>query len=172
MVSSDVLLTILPIDVIQESAPNAGVLEMDQDALKDEIRAAFRHVDKPDALQIAPHECAECDELRNDLHPYDSASVPDAVLDRHVWDLPLLSDEAKQYYLPAWMIRSIEDPESDCTEALLSALDSDHRWFPARPYTDRQWRVIEAYLDFLERNADELTLENVAKARKRLIDQP
>jgi len=144
---------------------------MDRDALKGEIRAAFRHVDKPDAGRIAPHECDECDELRDDLHPYDSASVPDALLDRHACDLPLLSDEAKQYYLPAWMIRSIEDPESNCTEALLSALDSDHRWFPATPYTDRQWRVIEAYLDFLEANVDGLTLENVAKARKRLTGQ-
>ena len=35
-----------------------------------------------------------------------------------------------------------------------------------------QLRVhIEAYLDFLEANVDGLTLENVAKARKRLTGQ-
>jgi len=144
---------------------------MDHEALKLEIREAFREVEKPEAETITPHECLECDELRRDLHQYDSGNVPDAVLDEHVSDLPLLSDDAKQYYLPAWIVRSIEDPESNYTQALLDALDSDHRWAPATPYTDRQWHVIEAYLDFLEPHVDELTLPQLARAKKRLAGE-
>ena len=68
---------------------------MERDALKLETLAAFRHVQKPGAEQIVPHECVECDELKNDLHPYDSESVPDEVLDKHQSDLPLLSDPVR-----------------------------------------------------------------------------
>ncbi len=145
---------------------------MERDALKLEILAAFRHVQKPSAEQIVPHECDECDELKNDLHPYDSESVPDEVVDKHQWDLPLLSDDAKQYYLPAWIVRSIDDPQSNYTDAFLSALDSDHRWFPSTPYTERQWRAIEACLDYLEADADEDTRDDIAKARRRLKGEP
>jgi hypothetical protein len=149
-----------------------GAHGMERDALKLETLAAFRHVQKPSAGQIVTHECLECDELKNDLHPYDSESVPHRVLDKHLWDLPLLSDDAKQYYLPAWIVRSIDDPQSDYTEALLFALDSDHRWFPTTPYTERQWRALEAYLDYLEANVDELTRDDIVKARRRLTGEP
>jgi hypothetical protein len=145
---------------------------MDGDALKQEIQAAFRHVAKPSAEQIAPHVCLECDELRNNLHRYGPENLPPELLDRHCWDLPLLSDDAKQYYLPAWIARSIDDPQSDHTQALLFALDSDHRWVPTTPYTERQWRVLEAYLDYLAANADPFTLDDIAKARKRLKGEP
>jgi hypothetical protein len=119
-----------------------------------------------------PHDCVECDDLKNDLHPFDSESVPDEVLDKHLWDLPLLSDDAKQYYLPAWIVRSIDDPESDYTQAFLFALDSDHRWAPTTPYTERQWRALGACLDYLETNVDELSRDDVAKARRRLKGEP
>lgn len=145
---------------------------MNRESLKIETRAAFRHVAKPELAAIATHACAECDELRASLHPYHSDDVPAEVIDKHRWDLPLLSDEAKQYYLPAWIVRSIDDPQSDYTEALLYALDSGHGWFPAAPYSERQWRLIEAYLGFLEANVDEITLETVAKVKARLKNEP
>jgi hypothetical protein len=103
---------------------------VDREALKLEIRAAFRHVPR--------------------------------------WALPLLSDDAKQFYLPAWIVRSIDEPQSDYTQALLFALDSDHRWFPSTPYTTRQWRALEAYLDYLEAHVDASALDDAAKARRRL----
>jgi hypothetical protein len=140
----------------------------DGEALKSEIRDAFRHVRKPEPAKIASHSCPECDELRSNLQPHDSNTVPAEILDYHRWDLPLLSDDAKQYYLPAWLVSSIDNPQSDYTDALLYALDSDHRWLPSTPYTERQWRALEAYLDYIEAHADPMMLDDVAKARKRL----
>jgi hypothetical protein len=145
---------------------------MDRESLIIETQAAFRGVEKPELNDIAPHKCLECDELRNDLHPYEFLNIPPTVLDKHRWDLPLLSDDAKRYYLPAWILRSINDPQSDYTQALLFALKSDHRWFPTAPYTDRQWRLIARYLEFLEPMVDEFTLRDVVMAKAGLKDEP
>jgi hypothetical protein len=145
---------------------------VDPETLKLETRAAFRRVAKPKREDIAPHVCLECDELETALDPYTSENLPDYVFAKHCWDLPLLSDEAKQYYLPAWILRSIETPQSDSTQALLYALESDHRWRPATPYTERQWRLLTAYLEFLGQRVDEFVIEDIAKAKRRLNREP
>ncbi|MCU0806121.1 MAG: hypothetical protein MUF79_13715 [Burkholderiales bacterium] len=144
---------------------------MDREPLRTEVIAAFRQAPRPALDEITPHACDECDELRDALHPHEPASVPDAVLDRHRWDLPLLSDESKQYYLPAWLLRSIDAPRSDYTEALLFALDSDHRWSPKTPYTARQWRVLGSYLAYIESDADEAMGDAIGRIRARLADR-
>ena len=126
----------------------------DAGTLKLEVVAAFKNVVKPGVDQIAPHQCLECDELRCALHPYESVNVPDSVMDKHRGDLPLLSDESKHYYLPAWVLRSIDAPDSYYTDALIFALDSDHCWEPSPDYSKRQWRVLLAYLDHIRVRAD------------------
>jgi hypothetical protein len=145
---------------------------MDREALKLEIGAAFKAVSKPKEAEIAPHECLECDELRVALFPYEWSNVPTEVLDKHRWDMPLLSDEAKQYYLPAWLMRSIEEPESDYTDALLFALAADHRWQPVTPYTERQWRLLATYLEFVGSHCNEFALAQVVRARQKLAENP
>lgn len=145
---------------------------MDREALKLEVLAAFKNVAKPSREEIAPHQCLECDELRVALEPYESTNIPHEVLDTCRWDMPLLSDDAKQYFLPAWLIRSIDEPRSDYTGALLFALDSDHRWSPRVPYTARQWRVLLKYLDFMASNIDEYELPRVENARLRIETRP
>ncbi len=116
----------------------------------------------PPALDaIVTHVCDECWELRDRLggrpwHELD-ADTRNAVR----WDLPLLSDDAKQHYLPIWLLGAVEEPRSDFTEALLFALDSDHRWEPRGGYSAAQQRVIarvlEALIDHVEQ-ADESQL--------------
>ena len=62
---------------------------------------------------------------------------------RHRWDLPLMSADAKQYFLPAWLIASMSDEEfySDFASAVLFCLASDHRMNPTGGYTDDQANV-------------------------------
>ena len=145
---------------------------MNRESLKLEVMAAFKSVTKPSLEDIAPHQCLECDELRVALDPYESLNIPTEVLDKCRWDMPLLSDDAKQYFLPAWLLRSIDEPRSDYTSALLFALDDDHRWAPSVPYSDRQWRVLVAYLDFMASTIDEYELPRVENAKLRIETRP
>jgi hypothetical protein len=72
----------------------------------------------------------------------------------HSYDLALLSDESKHYYLPAWLLRAIDAPESNCADALTFALDSDHAWEPTPDYSKRQWRVLLAFLRYIRSRVD------------------
>lgn len=131
-----------------------------------QVKEAFASVPKPPVDDIAPHRCAECDELANDLAPYSAEAMPDAVFSKHVWDLPLLSDEAKHYYLPAWLLRAIPEDAWDSCDALVHALEADHRWSPVPPYTEQQWLAVDAVLEHAASFGDLVTSENVAKARR------
>src|SRR5262249_25516007 len=126
----------------------------------------------PNADRITSHICEECNRLRGDFASFDCHSIPDNILDYHRWDLSLLSDEAKQYYLPAWIERSIENPQSDYTQVLLSSLDSGHGWFPATPYTEHQWKALELYLEYVAAKADGHFPEELAAAKKILSGEP
>lgn len=110
---------------------------------------AFAEAPRPAADNIAPHAfCKECTGVTNYLQGRDPFTFDDEMLRGCVWDLPLLSADAKRFYLPAWLLASIRDPRgTDATDALVHALDGDHRWDPAGGYTDAQRAVLVRYLE-------------------------
>lgn len=134
------------------------------EALRALVLDAFGSVPKPTV--IAPHACSECDELAEDLAPFSGESLPDTQFSKHVWDLPLLSDEAKHYYLPAWLLRAFPEDTWSACDALVYALEEDHRWNPEPPYTEAQWLAIDAVLENAAKCGDPVTMENVERARK------
>lgn len=141
---------------------------MDEKQLRFEIARAFVDVPQPVKAVIAPHDCLECDELRTALAPYDWQHVPPDVLDACRWEMALLSADAKQHYLPAWMLRSLDDHQfaGDYRFSVLFALGSDHRWDTTLPYTDEQRQALSDFLDFqYEYREDELEAESIEKAR-------
>lgn len=138
------------------------------DELRQEILSAFADVPKPPLDALAPHRCCECGELAAALHPHAAAAVPGEVLRRHVWDLPLLSDEGKQYYLPAWLLSEVENPSSDAIDAVVYALDTDHRWSPAVPYTLDQWLALDHWLAYISNGLDARMQEDVDRVRGKL----
>ena len=79
-----------------------------------------RTVDGP----IAPHDCEECERLRDHLTGISWISVPDTFPIDNPWALPLLTPEAYTAYLPAWLRASITVPESDLAMALLVNLEA------------------------------------------------
>lgn len=145
---------------------------MDPVRLKAETLESFSHVPRPAKAEITSHDCDECNSLSSDFWPYFPSDLPLEVLDSHVFDLPLLTDEAKQFYLPAWILRSIDRPVSNYTDALLMELNTDHRWFPTPPYTKRQWTLIESYLEYVERLGVQDLAEPISKAKERLSVLP
>ncbi len=137
---------------------------MEADALLLRIQEAFASVPRPSEHEIAPHRCQECDELRNDLAPYDANAVPLEILRKHVWDLPLLSAEAKQYFLPAWLSASVLEGGTNFTEATIQDIDSNHRYDPSGGYTDEQWQVLLAWRDHQAETGDSAAKESAHSA--------
>jgi hypothetical protein len=132
------------------------------------IKTAFAGVVRPDPSTIAPHRCSECDELRDALAPCTPDSVSIEVLRKHVWDLPLLSDEAKQYYLPAWLCASFTHNTWDFADAAIQDINSNHRYEPVGGYSDEQWSVLLEWLEHYASSDDPVTQENATKARERV----
>jgi hypothetical protein len=144
----------------------------DTELLLRQVTAAFAGTKAPATGDIAPHRCGECDDLRDHLVGHTPDHIPDEVLSTHRWDLPLLSDNAKKYFLPAWLSRAIEDPQSDYAESVIYAVIADHRWSPTEPYTEEQWSSIRAVLQYLESNVDQYTKDEVQSALARIENAP
>ncbi len=122
------------------------------------VRAAWAGTPPPALDNIAPHPCEECDGVRDYLAGRDPMTFDAEALLGCVWDLPLLSAEAKRYYLPAWLIASIGDPRgTDATDALVHALDGDHRWDPPGGYSEAQRAAITRYLEAMVEPLDDGT---------------
>ena len=137
---------------------------VNRNQLKTKILMAFECIPRPDHDQIAPHQCDEYDRLADDLvakHPV--SDLPEDLLDIHCWDLPLFSAEAKRYLLPAWMIRSIEDVQTDFRIPLLAA------WtviIGSVPLTSGSTAAILDNLDFLWSASDEIEQAGIENARR------
>lgn len=131
---------------------------MTQPDLAAAVIEAFSSAPRPSADNIAPHRCDECADVTRYLDGRDPLAFDEEALRGCIWDLPLLSAEAKRYYLPAWLLASIRDPEgSDATDALVYALDGDHRWDPEGGYTEGQRAVIVRYLESMIEYVDDGT---------------
>ena len=131
------------------------------------IREAFGPVPKPPQAALILHPCCECEELAANLSAFEAAAVPDEVFSRHVWDLPLLSDEGKHFYLQAWLLRGLHGGGGSAIDAVVFALDTDHRWNPEPPYTAEQWLAVDHWLAHVA--AEDGTLaEDVDRVRGKL----
>lgn len=127
---------------------------MDAETVRRAVLDAFGDVLPELALLIA-HDCEECWDLR-DLLAGKPQLLDDATADMVRWDLPLLSDAGKQYYLPAWLVRSVASTDTDHTDALFFALDSTHRWEPPGGSTSAQRAAIRDYFALMLERIDTL----------------
>jgi hypothetical protein len=84
----------------------------------DRLYTAFSDAPRPDAKDIAPHRCLECDDVQLLLAPYDSRSVPDDAMSKLGDSLTLLGPNAFRYYLPRYIAFSIQHPESKLNEMI------------------------------------------------------
>ena len=111
------------------------------------VRDSFINVAVP-SDDIIAHECDECFELFDHFHGHVWSDVSDELINSHFDSLPLFSDNAKQYFYPAYLIYSIHHPESSVTEFLLYSLSSDHRHEPDSGFSASQIQAILAFLDY------------------------
>lgn len=127
--------------------------EATREGLQQRIALAFASVPKPPLDRIAPHQCEECHEIRNDLGQLDVNQVSVQTLENHYGALPLLTPEALRYFLSAYLFHTIENPESKVFHSVVMHLaPANHQL--TEPYWQERLNVFskeerEAVLAFL-----------------------
>ena len=83
------------------------------EALKQKIFKSFETVPYPKGT-IAPHECDECREVRKTFINQNWKTISPEVLEENHGKLPLFSAEAFRYFLPAYLIHSLDNFGENC----------------------------------------------------------
>jgi hypothetical protein len=131
---------------------------MTLDTLRRVIIDAFSEVSRPTGMDLAPHPCDECDQVRALLGAHAFTSAPDEVLDHLGDSLPLLAPAGLHYYLPAYLLRALHDPKFEWLDFLLFHLgpsDSDlsqrgNYWSERLAvFSVKQRSAVRAFLEWL-----------------------
>ena len=130
--------------------------------LMQQIKAAFASVPAPTEENIV---CQECWELRDDLRGRTPDELSDSWVERNFDQLPLLSDDAKQFYLPAFLRVGALKPDSNVSQFVLYDLSENFRREPRGGYSPEQKQAILDYLSFVEPQSEDVLKEYVARAR-------
>ena len=78
--------------------------------------------------------------------------------------LPFFSDDAKRYYLPAFLRVAARKPDSLVAQFVLYSLSDDLRMDPIGGYSEQQKQAIREYLAYMEPHLDEYDSQDFAKA--------
>jgi hypothetical protein len=117
------------------------------------IYAAFTKVPRPE--HIIAHECDECFKLHDDLQEQAPRQIPDVWVERNFDKLPLFTDEAKRFFLPAYLRVGALAPNSLVSQFVLYTLADDFRFQPVDGYSSKQRQAITNYLEFIAPQLDE-----------------
>ena len=128
------------------------------------IRAAFADAPRPADDNIVCHDCPECRALLSDVRGHTPDELPDSWVERSFDQLPFFSDDAKRYYLPAFLRAGALKPDSVVTQFVLYTLSDDFRMQPSGGYPKQQREAIADYLRYVEQTADEYEEDYLAKA--------
>jgi hypothetical protein len=140
---------------------------MSYDDLMQQIRVAFADVVRPADDDLVPHHCDECDVLRADLRGRSPDDLSDGWIERSFDQLVFMSDDAKRYYIPAYLRVAARDPGSTVAQFVLYSLSDEFRFQPSGGYTSSQQRAILDFLSFIEPQSDSEQKEHISKARER-----
>ena len=138
---------------------------MDYDELMKHITAAFTDAPPPAPDNIVCHDCEECAALLSDVRGRTPAELPDTWIEKSFDQLPFFSDDAKRYYLPAFLRVAARKPDSLVAQFILYSLSDDFRMQPSGGYSERQKQAFRDYLSFIEPQVDEFEEEYFAKAK-------
>lgn len=93
--------------------------------VKEKIRLAFASVVHPDQGEIAC-DCVSktCEGLamEAEFKPFSWQDVPDEIVDKYAQSLPIFTDQGYQYFLPAYMLRALDTPDSEVWEEVILGL--------------------------------------------------
>ena len=129
------------------------------------IKSAFADAPVPAENNIICHECEECLTLRDNVRGHTPDELPDSWVEQSFDQLPFFSDDAKRYYLPAFLRVAALKPGSLVGQFVLYSLAEDFRMQPVGGYSTRQKQAIRDFLAFIETRVDEYDQEYVKKAK-------
>lgn len=134
------------------------------ESLKNRIFGAFPDVEQPDRDHVALHECKECCNLTEDFANVKWQKASGELLERNYDKLPLFSPEAFNYFLPAFLIYTLNnfDSCSEVGEFTIYALTPKKKWNQDgmasywiekfNLFTDQQMEVIYDFLELAKQN--------------------
>jgi hypothetical protein len=146
--------------------------------VREAILIAFASSDRPTRRQIALHKCEECQELRELFGGLTWDSVPMEVIDSNFDKLPLFSAKAYRYFLPAYILRCLDEfdwANTVCEYTIYSlspsALSEENRdWYSEkqRYFSDDQKRAVASFLRLVRDSDSFLTFHEDAEAGLKL----
>ena len=128
--------------------------------LRDEIFREFPVKNDLSREEIAPHECDECFRIRDDFYGRSWDKIDSKTLGYHHDSLPLFSPKAFQYYLPAYLLSKLEDPNCVAAGMLEYSLcpydDKSEKFILERKkvFTPKQKEVIVQFLEYFKEKED------------------
>ena len=132
--------------------------------LTEAILVAFADVPQPARARIALHECEECSELRSAFAGRDWRTLSREFLEQYYGSLPLLSPEALQYYLPAYLLAAIAEFHHDNIVAEFTVCNltpevqdeghADHLREKLRPFSAEQMRVLADFMQLVREDEE------------------
>src|SRR6266566_6246463 len=150
--------------------------------LRESIHRAFADVSMPDVDAITGHDCEECAEIRAAFAGQHWRGMPDTLLEAHYSDLPLFSAQALPFFLPAFLLYSIQhfSHDSQVTEHTIYHLtprkadhDVTHDYYRARMrhFTDAHMEIVNEFLQLVRESEDfRIYLGDVGPGAERLND--
>lgn len=98
--------------------------------LKSKIFESYAGTKQPAKDDIVSHNCEQCQEMRKDFAGIKWQEVNDELLERNYDKIPLFSPQAFVYYLPAFLVYTLNnfDSHSVIGEFTIYALTPDKKW--------------------------------------------
>jgi len=128
------------------------------------IGVAFADVPPLADDNIICHECEECFRLYEDLRGHTPEEISDAWIEKNFDKLPLLTADAKRFFLPAFFRVAAQKPDSLVAQFVLYSLADDFRMQPSGGYSAQQKRAVRDYLTYIEQRMEEYDREYFDKA--------
>ena len=136
------------------SAQRRNRKSISKQSLLEMVKVNFQDIPAPTFDKIIRHGCDECNELRSDLVKYRRLEVPLEVVRYHWTDLPLLTPQARRYYLPSYLLHAIETGNLGIIERLIFHLyteefDDEAGRRYCLTFTKGERSTICAFLDYV-----------------------
>ena len=146
--------------------------ELSVENLQAKIEAAFSDVEPPSIGNIIAHDCQECREVERTFRNQNWRNIEPEKIEWAYDKLPLFTSEAFLYFLPAFMIYSLREPESEVCDFLIYGLTNkkpSDEWWQERysKFSEAQKSVCNLILRWLSLNPEHIyKVEDIEKALK------
>jgi hypothetical protein len=133
--------------------------ELSVENLQAKIEAAFSDVKPPLSENIIEHECQECRDVERTFRNQNWRNIEPKKVEWAYDKLPLFTPEAFHYFLPAFMLYSTQEPNSEVCEFVVFALASkkaSEEWWQERldKFTTVQKAACNLFLRWLLPNPE------------------